>query len=436
MTPVWRAPHSPGPLAATVTVPGSKSLTARALYLAATAKAPTTLSGVLESRDTRLFSDALRLLGARITTGDNGTTVMTPLSGGASEVSIDCGLAGTVMRFIPPLAALVADSAHFDGDEAARRRPLAPLLRALESLGARIEFDGDPGHLPFTLRGPLTVPEDGVIRVDASASSQFLSALLLVAPLLGEPVTVSAAGAVVSLPHVEMTCESMRRRGIGIRPIDDNGGPARSWRVQPGRGAGGDVVIEPDLSNAGPFLAAAMVCSGSVTICGWPQSTTQAGDAFRDILTAMGARVRMDGTSLTVNGPGAHAYRGIDIDMSDIGELAPTIAALAALADSPSHLRGIAHLRGHETDRIAALATELTRIGAGVVEHEDGLDITPAPLHPDELRAYDDHRMATFAAIIGLGVDGVTCDDIDTTSKTLPGFARMWDDMLSQTSGA
>lgn len=439
MNQAWPAPSSPGPIDALVRIPGSKSLSARLLYLAAVATGPSTLRGLLDSRDTRLLREALVALGAGITDLADGSTRITPIEPRrqplGAPLAIDCGLAGTVMRFLPPLAALVDAPVRFDGDPAARLRPLAPLLDALRTLGARIEFEGQPGFLPFTIRGPIRPPADSRIRVDASASSQFLSALLLVAPLLGAPLLIEAAGRVVSLPHVEMTCETMRGCGCAVEALDEDGA-ARAWRVDPGAPRPFDASVEPDLSNAGPFLAAAMICGGSVRIPDWPERTSQAGDAWRTILPAMGARVRREGSDLVVTGPDDGRIRGIDIDMSTIGELAPTLAALAACASSPSSIRGVAHLRGHETDRLAALAGELRAAGCGVEELSDGLRITPGPLVPGLRRAYGDHRMATFAALIGLRAPGTTLDDIRATSKTLPGFARMWEDLLAAPGGA
>ncbi len=448
MTVDWSAPASPGPLDASVEIPGSKSQTARALYLAAVAQSPSVLRGVLDSRDTRLFIAALRAFGARIDV--EGTTArVAPLDparipGGA----VDCGLAGTVMRFLPPLAALSSSPIRFDGDEAARVRPLSPLLDALSLLGARIEHEGEFGFLPFTITGPLRAPDTGLIEVDASASSQFLSALLLVAPLLARPASsaplvVRAPGRVVSLPHVEMTLAALRARGVDVSPlVPESGTPAapgaideggaRAWRIVPGAPAALDETIEPDLSNAGPFLAAAMICGGRVRIPNWPTASTQAGDAWREILPAMGGTVSREGADLVVSGPGIGAIRGIDLDMSRIGELAPTVAALAALANGPSLLTGIAHLRGHETDRLAALATELRVAGADVDELPDGLAIRPGALVAARHRAYGDHRMATFAAILGLAAPGTTLDDIASTSKTLPDFPAMWDRLLGR----
>lgn len=429
---VWEAPTASRPVDAVVALPGSKSQTARALYLAAVSDAPTTIRGALDARDTRLFLSALEQMGASFDR-QGGALRVTPMGERPKPAAIDCGLAGTVMRFLPPLAALSEGTTRFDGDAAARARPLAPLLDALEGMGARVHHEGGPGRLPFTIRGPLRTPLGAQCAVDASASSQFLSALLLVAPLIGDPLFVSAPGRVVSMPHVEMTVRALARSGIDIEEVDE-AGAVRTWHVFPGRPSPGDTDIEPDLSNAGPFLAAAMVTGGRVRIPGWPRATSQPGDAWRTILGHMGARVELGDDGLTVEGPGAGNYPGIDADMSAVGELTPALAAICASASSPSRLSGIAHLRGHETDRLAALVAEITRIGGLARQTRDGIEIGALPaggrLRPALLRAHADHRMATFAAVVGLAVPGIRLDDVGCTSKTLPGFPDLWADLL------
>ncbi|AOW92232.1 3-phosphoshikimate 1-carboxyvinyltransferase [Rhodococcus sp. WMMA185] len=420
---LWKAPRAEAPVVATVALPGSKSITNRALILAALANGPSTLSGALRSRDTDLMIDALRTLGITVeAVGDGSTLRVTPgsLRGGA----VDCGLAGTVMRFLPPLATLADGAVRFDGDEQARSRPLGTILDALRGLGAQVEGD----TLPFTVHGTGSL-RGGSVTIDASASSQFVSGLLLSAAAFDEGVTVHHEGkAIPSMPHIDMTVEMLRRAGIEVSTPATGGGPD-TWRVRPGTTRAVDWVIEPDLSNATAFLAAAAVTGGRVTVPLWPGDTTQPGDAIRDILAAMGAEVHLEGSNLTVRGPNKLA--GLDIDLHDVGELTPTVAALAALADGPSNLRGIAHLRGHETDRLAALAHEINSLGGNATETEDGLSIVPAELHGGTWRSYADHRMATAGAIIGLAVDGVEIEDIGTTAKTLPGFENLWATMLS-----
>ena len=419
-TAAWPAPVATAPVTATVAVPGSKSLTNRALILAAQATGPSRIVAPLRSRDTELMAAALRGLGTVIT-DDNITDdwLVTPARL-AGPAAIDCGLAGTVMRFVPALAATATGTITMDGDEAARRRPMTTVLEALRALGA--DIDGDA--LPLTIRGTGAL-RGGTVRIDASASSQFVSGLLLAAPSFTDGVRVVHSGAAVpSLPHIEMTVHTLR--SVGVR-VDDS--TPNEWRVEPGPVAPWTTVIEPDLSNATPFLAAAAVTGGTITVPHWPTRTNQAGDAIRGILTAMGASVRLDASGLTVTGP--ETLGGIDIDLHDVGELTPTIVAMALFANGVSHLRGIGHLRGHETDRLSAIAADVAALGGRVQETTDSLTITPGPLHGGTWAAYADHRMATAGAIVGLRVAGVLIDDIATTAKTLPGFDGMWDRMLA-----
>jgi 3-phosphoshikimate 1-carboxyvinyltransferase len=405
-----------------VAVPGSKSITNRALLLAALADAPSVLHRPLRSRDTDLMAAALRSLGAEITELPGGDWQVSPHELGG-PTSIDCGLAGTVMRFVPPAAVIGKGEIAFDGDEHARTRPMSTVLDALRTLGADISGD----TLPFTVHGTGALA-GGTVTIDASASSQFVSGLLLSGARYTNGVTVHHDGKPVpSMPHIEMTVAMLREAGVEVEDGEPN-----TWRVLPGPIAGRDWDIEPDLSNATPFLAAAAVTGGSVTVTGWPAATTQPGDGIRAVLTAMGATVTLDDNGLTVTGGGT--LSGVDIDLHDIGELTPTIAALAVFADGPSRLRGIAHLRGHETDRLAALVNEIRAIGGTAEETEDGLTIRPRPLHGGAWRAYADHRMATAGAIIGLVVAGIQIDDIATTSKTLPDFPGMWKRMLAEES--
>ena len=430
-TALWPAPTTEGPVSATVALPGSKSLTNRYLVLAALAEEPSRLRAPLRSRDTLLMAQAVRSLGTDLAdvgaTGAFGADWLVtpgPLHGPAS---IDVGLAGTVMRFVPPVAALATGDIAFDGDPHARVRPMGPIIQALRGLGVTVD-DGGRGLLPFTVRGTGSV-RGGVLEIDSSASSQFVSALLLAGARFEEGLTLRhVGGQVPSEPHVTMTVEALRDVGV---VIDDS--EPEIWRIEPGRVGGLDVQVEPDLSNAAPFLAAAAISGGRVRIPGWPQYTTQAGDHLRDLFDEMGADVSLDRDGLTVRGTG-EVY-GLDADLSAAGELTPTVAALAAFAETPSHLRGIAHLRGHETDRLAALATELNRLGGDVTETEDGLIIRPAKLHGGVFRSYADHRMATAGALIGLRVPGVSVENIGTTAKTLPEFPQLWEQMLSPLDG-
>lgn len=417
----WRAPSPSHPVRATVQVPGSKSLTNRALVLSALADRPSVVRNALRSRDTELMSSALRVLGAGLdTTGDDWT--VTPITG-AGGGEIDCGLAGTVMRFVPPAAALVTGDVRFDGDAHARTRPMGAILGALRDLGVDVRDDGR-GSLPFTVRGTGRV-RGGDVTLDASASSQFVSALLMAGARYDGGVVVRHEGPPVpSRPHLDMTVAALRERGV---EVDDS--QTDVWRVSPGAIRARDVTVEPDLSNAAPFLAAAAATGGEVTVLGWPATTTQPGAVLRQVLGLTGCTTELDDRGLTLRGPARLA--GLDLDMREIGELAPAVAALCALAETPSRLRGLAHVRGHETDRLAALTRELTTLGGDVVEHEDGLDITPAPLRGGRFATYDDHRMVHAAAIIGLRVPGVLVEGAGTTAKTFPGFERVWESVVT-----
>lgn len=422
---LWHAPTADGPLDAVVDVPGSKSLTNRYLVLAAIADGPGLLHGALAARDTLLMARALVGLGATIRT-DTSPWQVSPLpmstDGPAEPVDVDCGLAGTVMRFLPPIAALTHRRVHLDGDPQARVRPMAPVLQALRDLGIRID-DGGRGTLPFTVTGPGRVP-GGMVDIDASVSSQFVSGLLLAAPRFEQGLTLRHTGPTLpSLPHIAMTVDVLRGAGV---TVDDS--RPHIWRVEPGPVRAAEVRVEPDLSNAAPFLCAAMVAGGTVRVPGWPQRTTQPGAMLPALLETMGAQVTQADDHLAVTGTGT--ITGIDVDLHDAGELAPTIAALATLADSPTRLRGIGHIRGHETDRLAALATEITRVGAWAEQTSDGLVIHPRPLHGAVWQSYHDHRMATAGALIGLRVPEVLVEDVGTTTKTLPDFPGMWARML------
>jgi 3-phosphoshikimate 1-carboxyvinyltransferase len=414
-----------GPVQARVTVPGSKSLTNRALVLAALAEGPSIISSPLRARDTKLMAGALRSLGTRITALDDAWLVEPQKLRGPAH--IDCGLAGTVMRFMPVVAGLAKGDIRFDGDPRARMRPMGSVLQALETLGVRIDDDGR-NALPFTIRGDGAIP-GGAVTMDASATSQYVSALLLSGARFDKGVKVRHRGGTIpSLPHISMTVEMLRECGVDVEAETKDATDAR-WAVEPGPIRALDRRIEPDLSNAAPFLAAAMVTGGRVTIPGWPRGTTQAGDQLRDIFTGMGGRAALDDRGLTLRGP--EQPTGIDVNLRDVGELTPVIAAVAALAGTPSRLRGIGHLRGHETDRLAALSTEINRLGGDVVAKTNSLRITPAPLHGAVVETYDDHRMAMAAAVLGLRVPGVGIVDVGTTRKTLPGFTELWESMLS-----
>jgi 3-phosphoshikimate 1-carboxyvinyltransferase len=418
--PPWPAPVASSPVQATVSVPGSKSVTNRALVLAALAQTPTILHRPLRSRDTDLMASGLRALGARIhREGDDLTVQPGPLTGPAE---IDVGNAGTVMRFLPPVAALATGDVRFIGDRRAAERPLQPVLDGLAQLGVAITSDS--GRLPLTVHGRGWLV-GGVVRMDASLSSQFVSALLLAAPRFADGVEVQhEGGRLPSGLHIAMTIEMLRSAGAIVEHAD-----MFAWRVEPGPLNIGQLTVEPDLSNAAAFLAAAVVTGGQVTVPDWPERTSQAGDALRHLLEQFGARSVLESDGLTVSGPAK--ISGIDVDLGDVGELTPVLAAVCALASGPSKLRGIAHLRHHETDRLAALTKEINGLGGEVVELDDGLSITPRRLTGGVFATYDDHRLATAAAVLGLCVPGIEIENVETTAKTLPGFVDLWTGMLA-----
>jgi 3-phosphoshikimate 1-carboxyvinyltransferase len=418
---LWPAPfRGRVPIQSSARIPGSKSVTNRALILASQAASPTILHRPLISRDSELMLQGLRSLGISITQADEMWVVNpAPLQGPAV---IDVGNAGTVMRFLPPLAALAHGDISFDGDPRSYERPLTPVIKALEELGIEIDHGGRYS-LPMVIKAHGVIL-GGALTIDASASSQFLSALLLIAPSMTNGITAHhRGGPLPSMPHIDMTVQMLREFGANVH-VDKS---AQSWRVEPGTLHGLDLRIEPDLSNASPFLSIAMVCGGSITITDWPKQTTQPGDQLRQIFTQMGADVQFTSGGLTLTG--GESIHGIDIDLHDVGELTPSIAALAALADSPSHLRGIGHLRLHETDRLAALTREINSLGGAVVEEETALHITPAPLHGGIFHTYEDHRLATAGAVIGLVVPNLLIENVATTRKTLTDFPGLWNSL-------
>ena len=464
----WPAPLAPASSEAAgknalVHIPGSKSLTNRYLLLAALADSPSYLRAPLHSRDSALMIEALRQLGAGIelvpTDSPFGPDVkVIPLDFAQAQphaVSIKCGLAGTVMRFVPALAALLPGEFAFDGDPHARQRPMGPVLEGLRQLGVQVDCEQGENALPFVLRSPGLASSEGVseapvVRIDASTSSQFVSALLLMAPRLPQGmVLVHEGSSVPSIPHIQMTVEALRQMGIRVQehyPTQGNeaGGGEYRWTVHPGSFPGFEMTIEPDLSNAGPFLAAAVVTGESVTIPHWPApaadssaGTTQVGDMWRELLPALGARVSYAEGRLTVTGPRELPEGDFSFDLSAGGELAPTMAAACAFVKGHVELTGIAHLRGHETDRLAALAAEINRLGGSAHDTANSLVIeAPIPANTEAeqvlARTYDDHRMATFAAIIGLRRGNVVVQNVATVAKTMPEFTAMWEDMLAQ----
>jgi 3-phosphoshikimate 1-carboxyvinyltransferase len=419
----WLVPSAGGPVRAAVTLPGSKSMTNRALVLAALADGPSTVGNPLRARDTLLMAGALTALGAAVGTGDPGGGWPVAPGRPAGAARVDVGNAGTVMRFVPPVAALTAATVEFHGDSRASQRPVGPLLAALRELGAVIDDDGR-GAVPFTVRGTGSLA-GGAVTLDASASSQLVSGLLLAAPRYAKGVEVRHRGPrVPSAPHIAMTVQMLRDAGAEVET-----GAAGTWRVHPGAIRHGTFPVEPDVVNAGPFLAAALVTGGKVTIRDWPSRTAQPAGPMLDLLTRLGGRCEVTAGRLTVTGTGT--IHGVTADLGDLPEMTPVVAALAALADGPSRLTGVGHIRQQETDRLAALATGISALGGDATELPDGLLIRPRPLHGGVFASCDDHRLVMAAAVLGLAVPGIEVDDAATVGKTFPAFTSLWPAMLA-----
>lgn len=378
----------------------------------------------LEARDTQLMRQALRALGVGIEESGTDWRVTPPMTF-TGNTRIDGGLAGTVLRFVPPLAALADGPVTFDGDDQAHARPMGPLLGALSALGVGLDAD----RLPFTVTGSPRL-SGGSVTLDASGSSQFVSALLMIGARLTDGLEIRHVGPPMpSRPHVAMTVAMLRERGVEV----DDSEPDR-WVVAAGELIPLDVSVQPDLSSAAPFLAAAAATGGRVTVPGWPTSTLQPGDELRDIFARFGAEVELDERGLSVTG--TDRLWGVDLDLSAASELTPVVAALAALAGDASHLVGVAHIRGHETDRLTALQTELGAMGAHVHQTDDGLRIHPRLMGGQTFHTYGDHRMAQAGAVLGLVIPDVVLDDVSCTNKTMPGFVDAWNRMLADSVAA
>jgi 3-phosphoshikimate 1-carboxyvinyltransferase len=418
----WVAPLAPRPVTGQVVVPGSKSASARALLIAALAEGPSVLTGVLDSRDTHLMRAGLTALGAQFVELPDQRLAVRPMQEVTGGSTIHIGLAGTVLRFLPPVAVLATPATTFEGDPAAAARPISPLLSALATLGAQVSR---PFDLPFQVAGSPTFA-GGTVEVDASGSSQFISALLLAAPRYRDGLTVRHVGATLpSRPHIDMTTTMLTRRGVSVQQPDEF-----TWVVAPGPIRAHDGVVEPDLTNAATMLAAALITGGELTTA-WPEHSVQAADGLAGVLAAFGATLTYTDTTqgrmLTLSGNGVH---GATLDLHEVSELTPVAAALAAVADGPSVIRGVAHIRGHETDRLAALATELDALGVAASQTPDGLRISPGPRHGGTFHTYADHRMAHAGALIGLVTEGVELDDVSCTTKTLPDFPGLWSTLI------
>jgi 3-phosphoshikimate 1-carboxyvinyltransferase len=430
----WAAPAATVAVSASVRLPGSKSITNRALILAALADTPTTIVGPLQARDTDLMARAIVSLGAALDHLEGGTpwTVMPGWASGPTQV--DVGNAGTVLRFVPPAAALATADVEFTGDPRASERPVGQLLAGLRQVGAEIS-DGGRGAVPFVVHGRGQVA-GGAVTLDASSSSQLVSGLMLAAPRYSSGIQITHEGEPIpSAPHIAMTAAMLAAAGAEVESgRRGRGGQSAPdfWRVRPGRLAPGTVVVEPDLSNAAPFLAAALVTGGQITIPGWPAVSLQAASQILDVLGQMGADYQPTPAGMRIQGTGR--IRGITADLRDISEVAPVLAALAALADSPSEFTGIGHIRLHECDRLAVLVSEIGALGGHVTELADGLRVQPRPLRAgsEPFDSHDDHRMVMAAAVLGLAVPGLRVTNAATVGKTFPAFRSLWAQMLGQ----
>jgi 3-phosphoshikimate 1-carboxyvinyltransferase len=439
----WVAPTAASAVNATVDLPGSKSITNRALVLAALADTPTTIIRPLLARDTDLMVGAITALGATVeaagssdadsAAGGIGAFVVTP-GVVRGPVRVDVGNAGTVLRFVPPIAALATGDVEFTGDPRASERPASQLLDGLRQAGVQISDEGR-GSVPFVVHGRGRV-QGGAVTLDASASSQLISGLLLAAPQFDQGIEVRHQGErAPSAPHIAMSVAMLRAAGADVEIRSTGGGSDAVpdwWRVRPGRLTPGTITVEPDLSNAAPFLAAAVVTGGRVTIPGWPADSLQAAGQILSVLEQMGAVCRNIPAGLQIEGSGR--IRGISADLRDINEVAPVLTALAALADSPSEFTGIGHMRFHECDRLAVLSAEIGALGGDVTELPDGLAIRPRPLRAGTrpFDTHDDHRMVMAAAVLGLAVPGLQVRNAATVRKTFPGFLSLWSQLAGQ----
>ena len=414
MTDTLRVTPVSGPLDAEIVVPGSKSLTNRALVLAALAEGTSTLRGALVADDTLAMAGAMSSLGARVVLDPELCTVA-GIGGrlAPGPLEIDARLSGTTARFVLPVLALGEGPYVLDGDQPLRDRPLGPSIEALRRLGADVDDSDRPGHLPVVVRAG-TGRGDGV-GVDGSLSSQFTSGLLLAAAAMPEGLAVELIGPVVSRPYLDMTLAVLRDFGVDA----GTDGERRLW-VRPGGLRATDHRIEPDASSASYFLAAAAVCGGRVRVPDLGTSSLQGDARFADVLRAMGAVVDRGPAGTEVRGTGR--LQGIDIDLTDMPDMAQTVAAVAVFADGPTTVRGVEVIRGHETDRIAAVVAELRRCGLDADEHPDGFTVHPGTPRATRVETYRDHRMAMSFAVVGLAASGIEIADPGCVAKTFPDF--------------
>lgn len=413
------------PVDADVAVPGSKSITNRALLLAALVNGESVLENALFSEDSHWFSESLRRMGIVVWEDAAHATMTVRGEGGTfPEKTADCfvGNSGTTARFMVAAAALGRGDYRFDGVPRMRQRPIAPLLDALRPLGTRFSFEADADCFPLIVHGEGL--RGGETTLDAAASSQYLTGLLMAAPYAEGDVTIRLAGELVSEPYIDMTIRMMAQFGVQVSMgkgvfMTRTGGRYRAQRY----------IIEPDASNATYFFAAAALCGGRVRVPNLPALSLQGDVGFVDVLAQMGCAVTKTAEYIEVQGTGT--LHGVDVDMNAISDTAQTLAAIAPFADSPVRIRNIGHIRHKETDRIHAAVNELKRLGVDAEEFSDGLIIQPSVVHPAEVQTYDDHRMAMAFSVIGLRAEGITIANPECTAKTFPDFFQRFESLYT-----
>lgn len=420
---VYRVEPVPGPLATVVHVPGSKSVANRALVCAALADGESEVRGVAPGDDTSAMLDCLQLLGVRVDAA--GLEAVTIGGRGGSlapgPLTLPTRLAGTTSRFVTALAALGPGPYTIDGLAPLRARPMTPLHDALRDLGATVEAVGEWGHLPVTVRGPLAAGS-GSVSVRGDVSSQYITALMLVAPLLPGGLRIDLTSPLVSRSYLGITAAVMESFGVPGVTVGE-----RSVTVPSGRYRATTYTVEPDASSASYALAAAAIAGGTVHVPGLTAASLQGDARFADVLADMGCDVVVNraGTTVTREGP----LRGIDIDMVDLSDLVPTLAVVAPFAHTPTTIRGVGFIRNKESDRIGDLCRELRVAGVGATETDDGLVVRPGPPHAARLDTHHDHRLAMSFALMGLYVDGIEIVDPDVVTKSWPGYWQMLEDL-------
>lgn len=417
-----------GPIDAIVTLPGSKSLTNRALVCAALAEGTSTLTNALHADDTEAMVEGLAALGVGVDASWGTREVrVTGTSGrpGGAPAIVDARLSGTTSRFLLPVAGLGEGHRRVDAANRMRERPMGEVIGALRALGAEVHDVGAPGHLPVEVVGGTLA--GGEVAVRGDTSSQFLSGLLLAGPCMRTGLVARLVGDLVSQPYVEMTVAVMAAFGVAVQRPDD-----RTWVVEPQTYRATDLTIEPDASAASYVFAATAIVGGRASVVGLGSRSLQGDLAFVDVLASMGASIQQAEGATTVRSDGR--LRGVDVDLRAISDTAPTFAVAAAFADGPSRATGIGFIRAKESDRIGAVVAELRRLGVGAQEEPDGFTVDPRPLRPATVDTYDDHRMAMAFAVAGLAADGVQIADPACVAKTFPGYWHLLDELRAPSS--